>query len=134
MDIKYDCDEIQGLMLPYLNHIATKEETGRLVIHLAECADCRREMNEYIKLHSKIKLAFNRAPEGIKLRAYDKITFPKKEPATVTELIADDIVSAVNVPVLALCATLTHSLINCHKRITNYALTCVNEKIPERRN
>jgi len=127
-----DCEKIRERMIPYLNHITSKEETGSLVLHLAECAGCRNEMTENIKLHSRIKLAFNQAPDGVKLRAYDKIPFPKKE-VSVTELIADDIAAAVHVPVLSMYASLARSLINCPKKITNYALSYVNDKIPERR-
>jgi len=130
---KNNCEEIRGLMLPYLNHTAAKEETGLLVLHLAGCAECRAEMTENIKLHSRIKLAFNQAPEGVKRRAYDKIPFAKKEP-TVAELIAGDITAAVSVPAPAIYAALVRSLIQSPvKRVANYAFSCINDKIPERR-
>lgn len=119
-------------MILYLNHATTQQETGGLVSHLAECAACRKEMTENIKLHSKIKLAFNQMPEDIKKRAYDKIQFPKKEP-TVTELIADDIIAAAHVPVLAIYATLARNLIRSPvNRIANYTLACINEMLPDK--
>jgi hypothetical protein len=121
------CDKIQDLMIPYLNHLTTQQETGRLVTHLAECGICRKEMTENIKLHSKIKLIFNQAPPDIKIRAYDKINFPKQEPS-LTELITEDIITAVNAPVLEIYSNLIFSLINSPvKRIANYTFSQINE-------
>jgi len=125
-DVDNICEEVQELMIPYLNHITTQNETGKLVMHLAECGTCRKEMTENIKLHSKIKLSFNQIPPDVKIRAYDKIKFPKSEPS-VTELIAGDIITAINAPVLELYATLIHSLINSPvKRIVNYTFSRID--------
>lgn len=118
--------EIQELMIPYLNHLTTPKETGRLVTHLAECEICRKEMKENINLHSKMKITFNQIPYEIKTRAYDKIVFPKKEP-TVTKLIVDDIIIAAHAPVLELYSKLIHSLIKSPvKRIVNYTFNQIN--------
>jgi len=122
------CAEIQELMIPYLNHYAAKEEISRLVLHLAECKECREEMTENIKLHSKIKLAFNHIPPEIKSRAYDKINFAaRKQSQSVTDQIVDDIMTAVNAPLLELSSKLIHSLINSPvKRTISYTLSQVN--------
>jgi len=126
------CGEIQELMIPYLNHLATREETGRLVLHIAECAICMKEMTENIKLHSKIKLTFNQIPSDIKTRAYDKINFPQ-EKLSVTELIADDIITAVHAPILELYSKLMYSLTrNPVKRIINYTFSQINAINTER--
>ncbi|MCL2774457.1 MAG: zf-HC2 domain-containing protein [Oscillospiraceae bacterium] len=120
------CGEIQELMIPYLNHITTKDETGRLVTHLAECGVCRKEMTENIKLHSKIKITFSQIPPDIKIRAYDKIDFPKKE-QSIMELIADDIIIAANAPALELYSKLIYTLINSPiKRAVNYTFSRID--------
>jgi len=128
-DANHACDDIRELMIPYLSHNTTPQETGRLVLHLAECGVCRKEMTENIKLHSKIKLAFNQMPPEIKTRAYDKITFPKKpkkEPS-VTELIAGDIIIAARAPALELYSKLMHSLISSPvKRVVNYTFSHID--------
>jgi len=127
------CAEIQELMIPYLNHAITREETGRLVLHLAECKTCRKEMPENIKLHSKIKLSFNQIPPEIKIRAYDKINFAERkqdhsQSQSITDLIVDDIMTAAHAPILELYSKLVHSLISSPvNRVMNYTFSQINE-------
>jgi len=121
------CGEIQELMIPYLNNLTTWEETSKLVLHIAECKICMKEMTENIKLHSKIKLIFNQVPSDIKAHAFDKINFPKKEPS-ISDLIAGDIIIAAHSPILELYPKLMRSLITSPvKRIANYTFSRINE-------
>ena len=128
MNDNENCAEIRELMIPYLNQLTTKEETSRLVLHFAECKSCREKMPENIKLHSKIKLAFNQMPTEIKLHAYDKIDFAeRKQSQSVTELIVDDIMSAAHAPVLEIYPKLIYNLISSPvKRTINYTFSQVN--------
>jgi hypothetical protein len=120
------CAGIQDLMLPYLNNLTIREETSELVMHLAECGECRKEMNECIKLHTKIKLAFNQVPPGIRTRAYDKIDFNERK-LPLTESVTDDIIAAVHSPVLELYPKLIYSLMNSPvNKILSYTFSQIN--------
>ena len=113
------CGETRELMIPYLNHLTEPDETGRFLAHIAECADCRKELAKTFSLHRQIKEALNPIPPDVISRAYGKIDFSEKR-KSLGQQITDGIIEAVQAPLLELYPKLISSLLNPARKIINY--------------
>jgi len=50
--MKMDCSNIQELMSPFIDSMASAEEAERVELHLAQCPPCQRQLQSYISLRS----------------------------------------------------------------------------------
>jgi hypothetical protein len=62
------CDQIQKLMSPFIDSMATPEEAGLLHSHMDECERCRRQLQSFISIRNLIAgIQPVKAPEDLVL-------------------------------------------------------------------
>ena len=47
---RLDCSAAQEIMSPFIDSMASREETGRLQLHLSECEACQRQLQAFISV------------------------------------------------------------------------------------
>ena len=113
------CGKTRELMIPYLNHLTDSDETGRFLTHIAECADCRKELAKTLTLRKQIKEALNPIPPDVLNRAYSRIDFSVKR-KSFAQQITDGVIEAVYAPVLELYPKLISSLLTPMGKMINF--------------
>jgi predicted anti-sigma-YlaC factor YlaD len=87
------CEEIEAMLLDYINRNLSREENSKVIVHLSRCENCRRETAELLNIKRQLTLQAADVPDEILRSAYDKI--PRKEKNL------DDILSS-NSPFMAI--------------------------------
>lgn len=72
-----DCEKISDLLIDYINRRLTQNENSEIIVHLAECPSCRKEVSELIKIRNMEQSAMGDIPDDILNSAFDRI--PEKE-------------------------------------------------------
>jgi hypothetical protein len=80
----HSCEEIDELLIPYINRNCSKEEIKKVVLHISTCKTCREEIAFLIQLKSDCKKNVRKAPEVMRAQVFSKINGDtKKESHTI---------------------------------------------------
>lgn len=81
-----DCRNNQDILIDYLNNRLPQEDKFKVVAHLADCEDCRKEMAFLINLKNKQMHNLKEVPESVELSAFNLIPEVKPESRSLLHL------------------------------------------------
>jgi predicted anti-sigma-YlaC factor YlaD len=84
-----NCEEIQELLLPYINRELLSGENSLVIFHLAACSECRRQAAQLIKLSKEITALMSEVPNEIIKSAYAMISEDCKNNQTIENMITN---------------------------------------------
>lgn len=64
------CDDFKPLMMGYLDDELEPEVCSRVEAHLAECADCRRELEQFRRMKEDLNMVKFKEPSDAELERY----------------------------------------------------------------
>ncbi len=73
-----DCMEIYDILVDYVNDRLEQKDKFRVVAHLVECSDCRKEAAFLIRLKNEQMNNLKEIPKSLKKTAFDLI--PEERP------------------------------------------------------
>lgn len=77
-----DCEKISDMLLEYINKRLSLKENSEVVLHLAACQECRKEVSQLIYIRNIALSSMADIPEDIMKAAFEKI-----EKSTLEQII-----------------------------------------------
>ena len=74
-----NCDQSKPTMMAYLDGELSSEDRERHQAHLADCQDCRRELDEFAKLKQELTTMKFKEPSDIELDHYWRSVYNRLE-------------------------------------------------------
>lgn len=99
--MKEECLQMQELLPDYINGHLDKDQAGLLLVHLAVCPACRRELAQELALQRELKAILSPIPREIKQAAFALVQeeLPKEAPEELTVAQALDYLCLALLPV-----------------------------------
>lgn len=67
------CDEIQSVLMDYINRKLSAEQNGVVVSHIVHCPHCLKELSEMIELQNLLQHRQAEIPDDYLITVFDKI-------------------------------------------------------------
>lgn len=74
-----DCEKTADSLVEYINRTLTKEENRQIIVHLASCPQCRKEVAMLIQLRNQAQKEVEEVPCEIMRSAFDKLPLEESE-------------------------------------------------------